>query len=722
LKNVLLKQPLDVTPQIFFADSTEYDLPAMHLEPAGVASVDIKLALQNLPPALSSHVSKYGMVGISYQWSWPSVMASIQNLDEIASLSGASAPIGQKSIVHKTPEAVAPQVIRGTWWRPTPNSDDVIALGNTSLTAKQVQLQVSDGAGNLIVQKNVSIPSHASTLLRLNDLLSGSSNTGNAGDVTIFYSGASHAIVASASIEDAASGFSFNPHMVEEVVHPEEAVHVVTLHAPGLMLGKPDSTMLFPADTVFTPYAVLHDVSPNPITASLSLTSNAADGTPVTRALDTIPLAPGQATKLDMSRYFNANNPVPNGYGHLSVSYTGKYNDLLFDAGSVDQSLNYVFQVMPAAEAPTTSKIFCFWSIEGDTSTMISIWNYANTPQDATLTLYYSGGQYRIPLHLAPRQTYNLDMMTLVKSRVPDADGNLIPDNITGGSAMLIGPKGELDSMTVVTSASTYNVRNATCYPICVDCGGISSISVPNYTVSVGSTVQATATVVTESGTSQDTSGDWTSNNINVATVNGNGIVTGVGDGSAQIDFGPLNAPASGTYCYQQGQQVCPYYPWFGTGTVTVQVPTSLSVLGVNILQQGSSGDHGCSPGYYGIEIDVNYQVKDQNGSSIASSSMEPQEYIIFPDGSTNGGFTDIGPSRISTTSKYTASDGTFHDAPVGLCWPVPQTTPQSTTQTIRVLINGAGYELRVNNYRMNSTNLPNQGTITNGGDINASQ
>ncbi len=64
----------------------------------------------------------------------------------------------------------------------------------------------------------------------------------------------------------------------------------------------------------------------------------------------------------------------------------------------------------------------------------------------AHYALHIASGQYRIPLHLGPRQTYNLDMMTLVKSRVPDADGNLIPDNITSGSAMLIGPKGELDN------------------------------------------------------------------------------------------------------------------------------------------------------------------------------------------------------------------------------------------------------------------------------------
>ncbi len=41
---------------------------------------------------------------------------------------------------------------------------------------------------------------------------------------------------------------------------------------------------------------------------------------------------------------------------------------------------------------------------------MITLWNYKLTAQDLVLTLYYSGGQYRIPFHLDARQAYNLDM------------------------------------------------------------------------------------------------------------------------------------------------------------------------------------------------------------------------------------------------------------------------------------------------------------------------
>jgi hypothetical protein len=572
LKNILLKQSLDVTPEIYFADGAEYDLPAVHLEPAGVTSIDLRAVIEGdeIPPALKPHISKYEMVGISYQWSWPAVIASIQSTDLSTSLSAASSPLGNKSVVHHSPEAVGPQVIHGSWWRATPYTDDIVAVGNTSLAAKHVEVQVSDSVGNVLVKKQLLLPPHQTSLVRVNDLLSGNVDPGDAGGLTILYAGASHAVVASASIEDTTTGFSFTPQLVEQVAKPGETAHAVTLHAPGLMLGRADTTMGFAPGTIFTPYAVLHNISPDTITGALYLTSEETSGAPVTRPLDTITVAPGATLKIDMSRYFPSSTPLPDGIGHLSVAFNGKNSDLLFDVGSVDQSKNYVFPVVPSIEAPTTSKIFCYWSLEEGTSTMISVWNYADKSQDATLMLYYgSGGQYKIPIHLEPRQTYNLDLMMLVHNRVPDADGKELPEDVGSGSAELVGPKGELDPMTVVVSASTYNVREATCWPVCTNCGGVVAVSVPNYQVSVNRTVQATATVTTGSGIEYMQGGDWTIGNPSIANVSSGGIVGGLAAGSTSLDF-TIYAPSGSFQCYYSAEEMCESYFWGGSGSVSV--------------------------------------------------------------------------------------------------------------------------------------------------------
>lgn len=489
------------------------------------------------------------MVGVSYQWSWPALLATVQNTDEIASLSGISGTPADVNMVHIFPEEKAQQLIRGTWWRATKSSDFILALGNSSLAVKQLKVQFSDHLGNPLTEKDVAVGKHATVMLRMSDLTGVADSGEETGDVSIRYVGPKHGIVASGSIEDASTGYSATPHLVEQRPNSKEGIHAVTLHAPGIMLGKPDPGMLFPTDTVFRPYGVLHNVSNHAIAAKISITADDIHGQTATRDADQVSLAAGQSIKLPMDRYFSSQNPLPDGYGHISVAFQGRNEDLIFDAGSVDQSGSYVFQVMPAAEVPTVSKIFCLWSIEGDASSMISIWNYANKPQDATLTLYYSGGKYRIPIHLEPRKAYNLDTMTLVRSRVPDADGNLIPDYITSGSAMLTGPGGPLDKMTLVVSASVYNVRNATCFPVCTNCDGLVSLLTDPDIVQIYPTgsYQGSATATTASGSTEDVTGGstWSTAESSIASV-GSGMFTGhvIGSTNYSAEF---SAPP-GTY------------------------------------------------------------------------------------------------------------------------------------------------------------------------------
>lgn len=523
---------------------------------------------------MTSHVSEFGMAAISYHWSWSAVIASIQDTDEIASLSNVSSTLATIAVVHQTPENATQRLLRGTWWKPTKESDYVLFLGNTSLRAKDVQVRVSDHLGNLITQKVVRLASHCSALLHASDLLIGQTTAENVGDVSILYRGPQNGIVASASIEDETIGYSATPHLVEELPNDNEPAKSVTLHAPGLMVGKADPEMLFPQGTFFTPYGILHNVSARPLTVKVSFTADIPEGQPTTRLLDQLSLAAGQSLELGLSQYFGPSTPLPNGYGHLSVAFVGKYEDLIFDAGSADQTGNYVFQVMPSAEAPTTSKIFCYWSMDGDTSTMMSIWNYSNNPQDMTLMLYYSGGHYRIPIHLAARQSYNLDMMMLVDSRVADPVGNLIPANITSGSARLTGPGGgDLDTMNVVVSASAYNVRNGTCWPVCTNCGGLTSVYIdPNTTViPILSWTQAGGMYTSSSGGpySIGGGGSWSSQNTSIANVNSVGNVYGQGPGTTSL-LVQMSSPPGTVQCYYSAASMCAYQSFEGTGGAAV--------------------------------------------------------------------------------------------------------------------------------------------------------
>ena len=262
--------------------------------------------------------------------------------------------------------------------------------------------------------------------------------------------------------------------------------------------------MLFPAESYFKPYAYLHNVSANPLQVTLSLVNPGSGGVPQTYALGQVSLQPGQTSHFDFESQFSSANPLPDGSGHLTASFQGHDGDLQMATGSVDQTQSYVFEVAPSQQVDSASRTLCFWSIEGDNNSSITVWNYKTTAQDLVLTLYYFGGHYVIPIHLGPLETYNLDMVSLVHSRVPDPSGTLIPSNVTGesGSAVLSGKGGETDTISVAVSASVFNVRNATCNDLCYQCNGATEVAFDpgSYAEAVGGTAQAQVQVTWNSG------------------------------------------------------------------------------------------------------------------------------------------------------------------------------------------------------------------------------
>jgi hypothetical protein len=74
LKNALVIGGLRVTPILFMADGTEYPLPSVVLQSAGISSIDINSALAAAPPTIASHVSEYGSAALRFDWPWRSAI------------------------------------------------------------------------------------------------------------------------------------------------------------------------------------------------------------------------------------------------------------------------------------------------------------------------------------------------------------------------------------------------------------------------------------------------------------------------------------------------------------------------------------------------------------------------------------------------------------------------------------------------------------------------
>jgi hypothetical protein len=98
-----------------------------------------------------------------------------------------------------------------------------------------------------------------------------------------------------------------------------------------------------------------------------------------------------------------------------------------------------------------------------------------------------------------------------------------------------------------------------------------------------------------------------------------------------------------------------------------VQTPTSLKVLGVTVLPNGQGLNFGCGGlANYGLMVDIEYQVLDQDGVAIKSASMTPHE-----KGTSFGGKpydSNIGPTGFTNSTLTTTAEGTFHDVPFGAC------------------------------------------------------
>jgi hypothetical protein len=342
--------------------------------------------------------------------------------------------------------------------------------------------------------------------------------------------------------------------------------------------------------------------------------------------------------------------------------------------GSVDQTQSYVFEVNPSQQADSASRTLCFWSIEGDNDSSITIWNYKAAAQDLVLTLYYFHGQYAIPIHLGPNETYNLDMASLVHSRAPDPSGTVIPSNITGesGSAVLTGAGGETDTISVAVSASVFNVRNATCGGQCVTCNGATEATLDpgSYAEAVGGTTQAQAQITWNSGNvyTNPSGATWYTANTPIATVSSTGMITGQAPGTTGVVFTIGDYPIYAVDC--SNYEPCPYGTVGDGGPDTVppqimDIDPSIIPVGQNTMVTITGTGFGSYPT---VNLPSGLTASNQNssGNTITLTVTVPTNTVIGYDYisvTANGQTSDPpwlvvldGPSKMDVVSDQSIS------------------------------------------------------------------
>jgi hypothetical protein len=320
--------------------------------------------------------------------------------------------------------------------------------------------------------------------------------------------------------------------------------------------------MSFPAGTVFTPYAGVRNVSNQPVTVTPTLwwmqgaSANSAQ-------LGAVTLAPHQTQNLEVpSLIARAGLKNFNGSVNLILDTKGQEGALLMASGSVDQKNTYVFEVMPRGVSESVAKNISYWNTGNGNDTMVTLWNPADEDQDLLYTLFFSGGHYAYPIHLAARATRTFNTSEIIHNQIPDAEGNVVPTGVQEGSAKISGSQAENEHILVAMDAGTYNVRKATCGGICTTCDGVvsSSVVADPFNVAFGANTQETFVEQYNTGGQYDVTGssNWSSSNSSIATVN-SGLVSGVSVGSFSVySFDSVQEPAYQVVCSDVGVD-CPF-------------------------------------------------------------------------------------------------------------------------------------------------------------------
>ena len=570
LKNILEVSSITARPVLYLSNGTRYQLSLVTIEASGTAVVDINSELDKL--GIASYATLSGYVEIDYNWAWNPLCVTIRNVDTIHSTIFTYGVQPSTDGTTQNSASAMTQVAEGMWWKQEGQVTGFVAVANTSSKSIDASVQVSDSAGNPMATHDMTISPHGTKMLDLPELLYPNTNDGG---IRVTYDGPANALAINGGLQDQAVGYSTDLRFASAPAASAKASQA-TIAELGLMVGAADPMMAFPAGTRFTPYSVLRNVSDAPATATPTLwwmESGAAHSV----SLPSVTLAPYSTRTLDLaSMLSSAGLKAFTGTFNLELDVQGKQGALQLAAGSVDQTNTYVFEVVPRFIEESASKSMGYWSTGNGDDTMVTIWNPADEAQDFTFRLIFAGGHYLLPIHLEARALRSFNISEIIEAQVPDSEGNIIPAAIHEGSATIAGSQEDVQHILVAMDAGIYNVRKATCFPICINCNGYTSFSMSpaSATIKVGATQSYQALGTWSSGTQYNVANSWSSSNTSTATVNSSGVATGVNGGSANIQaaYGPDQVNT--TICYTVVAPSCPTTSGTLTGTANVFDPT----------------------------------------------------------------------------------------------------------------------------------------------------
>lgn len=191
IKNLMVASSVRVTPALFMADGTEYDLPPVSLASAAVADVNVNQAMQQAPAGFRSHASQYGSAALKYMYPASGVVAGeVMMIDVPRSLIFTD---GFEMMMMAMGQSMrTTQTLEGLWWKHDPGVDGFVSVANTTSNGVKVSLRVIGADGFRLSRRWVTLAPHAAQMLDLNELTADLPDSDlGAGGVRVQWHGAS---------------------------------------------------------------------------------------------------------------------------------------------------------------------------------------------------------------------------------------------------------------------------------------------------------------------------------------------------------------------------------------------------------------------------------------------------------------------------------------------------------------------------------------------------
>jgi hypothetical protein len=644
LRNNLVGQNLTVTPALRAADGTETILPAVSIQPQEVKAIDIEAAIGNTAPQL---LGTYGSVVLRYR------SLGSRNLYAALMIHNVGHPIAFHIDAMGELQNYEAAGREGIWWLPNGTTNDYLILTNQGQKLMQLNLLVFDAGGKEFKQA-VTLGPRATIRYSVRTLVQAAGLTGSYGGIRIYAPATAGSLDTLHFLFDQKVGFSallkmfdHDPNAtIEQIDNAKTGVW--TLPAPMLALAQPDPALAFPIGITLQPQLLIRNTTGRPLTAGLRFSWRGDTSTGKAQG-PSLQLAPYQTRRIDIAALQDG-KILPKAAHWTSVTLTtnSQPDEIMAVAASYDPTLQYGAQT-PFSDQLSFKWEGGMWEYDAQHSSIVTIGNGGTKPTQAALTLFYNQGteRYDLEQELQPDEQWWLDLGKLIREHVPDKTGKTLPADLSSGSYEfrdLTDPiLGALFEGKVVYDKTFGHVTYG-CMQCCADDSPWLMFS--PLSLGVGGTAPNSVETQDCNGYTIDVSsrfvGHWSTTNTGIATVDGNGMHTGVAAGSTTTNtYGLL---------VQEGYHKCPLVSNPASGGDNVRVPFRGRLLNTAFSQPMS-----CPTGFAGWDRGIFEQIVDQFGQDYVTNGVPITETIA------------VGPNGLNlpaptTGSTTTQTGGAFND------------------------------------------------------------